>query len=250
MLKIILCDDNENTVNEYANRIRQCGEKNGIDLEIASFYSGESLLFHLAEAPLQADIIYLDILMGKTDGMETARKLRDSGCHAQIIFITSCEDYVYEAFDVDAVHYLLKDQMNPAKFERVFLRAAELAAKKEEELFVCEFDGVKKTVPVSRILYFEIWKRLITVYCDGDQTEKFYGSMEQLENRFANKNFVRVHRSYLVHLPYIAQFLSRSLILKNGAGIPVGVTYMRSLKSAFSEYISRFHIHDSGLVKE
>lgn len=250
MLKIALCDDHRETVQKYAKLLSQCAEKYHLEIEISCFYSGESLLFQFNDGVYHWDIIYLDILMGKTDGMETARQLRDMGCHAQIVFLTSCEEYVYEAFDVEAVQYLLKEDTTAERFEKVFLRAAELATQKEEELFVCEFDGVKQAVPVHEIAYFEIWRRVVTVYYGGGQTAKFYASMDQLERQFAERNFVRAHRSYLVHLPFITQFASQKLILKTGQSIPVGVTYMKSLKKAFSDYMSRFHINDMPFAKD
>lgn len=244
MLKVVLCDDNKEAIRQYTELISKCAEKNHIELELSYFYSGETLLFHFCDAPPQVDIIYLDIIMDKTDGMETARRLRNFGCHAQIVFLTSCDDYVYDAFDVNAVQYLLKDEITESKFEKVFLRAVKLAAQKEEELFVCEFDGIKKAVPVKSILYFEIWKRVVTVHFGDGENVKFYASMEQLEQQFADKDFVRVHRSYLVSLSYIAQLQTRNLVLKTGASVPVGVTYVHQLKEVFSEYILRFHIYD------
>lgn len=250
MLKIVLCDDNSNFIRKCAELISQIAEKNRFNIVISCLDSGESLLFRYADAPEQIDILYLDILMGKTDGMETARKLRDCGCNAQIIFFTSCEDYVYDAFDVNAVQYLLKDDTSFEKFEQVFLRAAEMASVKEEELFTFDFDGETRVIPVNQISYFEIWKRLVTVHYGSSKTAKFYGSMEQMEEKLRGKDFARTHRSYLVHLPYIAMFRHQSLLLKTGEDVPVGGTYMQSLKRAFSNYIARFHIYNAQKKKE
>lgn len=249
MLKVVLCDDNKEAIKKYAELILKCAERNHIELELSYFYSGENLFFHFSDAHYPVDIIYLDIIMDKTDGMETARKLRNFGCDAQIIFLTGCDDYVHDAFDVNAVQYLLKDEITDSKFEKVFLRAVNLAAQKEEELFVCEFNGIKKAVPIKTISYFEIWKRVVTVHFGNCETAKFYASMEQIESQFANRDFIRIHRSYMVHLPYIAQLQTRSLILKTGETIPVGVTYVNHLKKVFSEYILRLHVYDHGFGK-
>lgn len=245
MLRVALCDDNRNTVEQYAQLISQIAEKHRLEITLSCFYSGEELLFHCMDTPDQVDIIYLDILMEKTDGMETARALRDCLCTAQIIFLTSCEDHVYEAFDVDAVQYLLKEDTDAKKFEQVFLRAAALSTKKQEELFKFEFAGKATVIPVSKISYFEIWKRLVTVHYDTDKASKFYGSMEQLEQHFSGGDFVRPHRSYLVQLSYITNLNSRVLELKTGKTIPIGVTYAQPLKRKFSDYISRLHVYRS-----
>lgn len=243
MLKIAICDDSHKTVETYSKLISQCAKTNQLDIELSCFYSGESLLFHLMEAPEEMDIIYLDILMGKTDGMETARRLRENNCNAQIIFLTSCEDYVYDAFDVNAIQYMLKDEITAEKFERIFLRAAQAASHKEEEVFVCKFDTEKYVVPIRQISHFEIWKRIVTVHYGINQIARFYSSMEQLDMQFRQKGFIRVHRSYMVQLSYIYKFERQKLILKTGSVIPIGITYQQDLKRNFSDYISRCHIH-------
>lgn len=245
VLKVALCDDNHNAVERYAQLVSHIAERHGIEIILSCFYSGEELLFHCTDAPDQMDIIYLDILMEKTDGMETARTLRDCRCTAQIVFLTSCEDYVYEAFDVDAVQYLLKEDTNIKKFEQVFLRAAARAAKKQEELFRFDFAGKTTAIPIGQISYFEIWKRLVTVHYDTNKTAKFYGSMEQLERQFSGRDFVRPHRSYLVQLSCITSIHSQELELKTGQMIPLGVTYVQALKRKFSDYITRLHIYPS-----
>lgn len=245
MLKIVLCDDNHHSNKEYAELISKIAEKNQLEIVISCFESGESLLFHYSDTLDQIDILYLDIFMNETNGIETAQKLRDYGCKAQIIFLTSFEDYVYEAFDVNAVQYLLKDNTSFEKFELVFLKAAKLASKRFEKLFTFEFDGETGVIPIDQISYFEIWQRLVTVHYGNGETAKFYDSMEHVEQRLREKGFVRSHRSFLVHLPYIAMFGHQSLLLKTGEVVPVGGTYIQTLKRTFSDYIARFHVYGS-----
>lgn len=244
MLKIALCDDNENAVCQYADWIHGIAEKHPtIQVELSCFNSGEALLSQYCAAPEGVDIIYLDILMGETDGMETARRLRGCGCTAQIIFLTSYEDYVFSAFDVGAIHYLMKEETDPSRFEEVFLRAVGHVIQKEEERFAFEFDGKVSFIPYREIAYFEIYSKRVSVhYGDGAQA-KFYSSMEQLEKQVAGRDFVRSHRSYLVHLPYIASFEPRNVVLKTGACVPIGATYAPIIKEAFGAYMMRFHIY-------
>ncbi|QOV18646.1 response regulator transcription factor [Blautia liquoris] len=250
MLKIILCDDDRDSVRKCAKLISGIAEKNQLEVMISCFESGESLLFHYAETPDQIDILYLDIMMNGMNGMEVAHQMRNYGCKAQIVFLTISEEYVYDAFDVNAVRYLLKGATSYKKFESTFLRAAKLAALSEDRLFTFEFDGETGVIPMRQISYFEIWQRRVTIHYGDEKTAKFYGRMEQLEVKLRGDDFVRSHRSFLVHLPYIAKFCRHNLILKTGELVPVGVTYMDSLKREFAEYITRFHVYDSEDIKD
>lgn len=243
MYTIFLCDDIQETLDEYASLIKTIAEKNQIQVRISSFSSGEQLLFHLSDSPGQADIIYMDIMMHHLNGIETARRLRDSGCQSEIIFLTTSDEYVFEAFDVTPVQYLLKGETTLERFERVFLQAIAKIHKKGSDIFLCESQGVQKVLSVSSISFFEITKRIVTVHYNGMEKFSFYSSMENIENQLSGKGFVRVHRSYIVNLSYIVMFQQNALCLKTGAVVPLGVTYIKQVRQAFSDYISRISLH-------
>ncbi len=242
MISIYVCDDNKQTMNNYCNLIENLAQKHQIAFTLSSFESGEALLFHLSDYPNQADIIYLDILMGAINGIETAKQLRKLGCESQIIFLSTSDDYVFEAFDTAPVQYLIKTTTSKERFEEILLRAIAMVESKRMEIFVCELGGSRKVIPMKDISYFEIWKRLVRVHQKDGESHEYYGTMEQLEQQMKEKNFLRVHRSFMVNLLYIKKFQRSNIILKTGELIPIGVTYTKLVEQAFSEYISRFNI--------
>lgn len=245
MVTIYLCDDNQQIRDKYSIMINRFAYKNRITITLSTFESGEELLFHLYDDPNRADIIFLDILMGELNGIKAAKQLRKLGCNSEIIFITSCEDYVFEAFDISPVQYLLKNSTSEERFEEILERAVSLTMGKKTEMFVCESNNIRKVIPIKDISYFEIWKRLIKVhyYYQGGESFMYYGTMEQLEQQMLDKDFVRVHRSYMVNLQYIGKFQRSNLQLRTGEVIPIGVTYMKLVDQAFSDYISRQKIY-------
>ncbi len=99
-MKIAVCDDEKETRNMFAVKLRKLFP----DAELLLYRSGEELLLSDAEP----DILLLDIQMPGYNGMETARKLRSRNRKTIIIFVTAMADYVFEAFDVGAFHYLMK----------------------------------------------------------------------------------------------------------------------------------------------
>lgn len=248
MLKIFLCDDDLEARAQYAGLIKKAAKKNKVEITISYFKSGEELLFFLADSPNQADIIYLDILMNKLNGLDTAKRLRELGCSSEIIFLTISEDYVFDAYDISPVQYLIKSKITTAKFEEVFNRAITLASKKENDMFLCETgkNNIRKVIPFREISFFEIWKRIIAVHYNGGEVFQFYATMEQIENQLLHRGFVRIHRSYIVNMSYILQFEQNILILKTGEKIPIGATYIKQMKQVFVDYISRTNIHDCG----
>lgn len=237
MITVFLCDDEPNVLEYYENQIKSISETNDINVLTRLFSTAEQLMFEIEDNLDVVDIIYLDILMGDINGMEAARKLRQMGCNAQIMFITSSEEYVFEAFDIAPVQYLLKGNTSLEKFQEVYLKAVTLARSRKEEMF--SFDTGRQTmiIPVADIMYFEIWKRLIKVHCYDGETYEYYGTMEQLQNQLKGKSCIRVHRSFLINMRYISAISKNSVTLKNGDTIPIGITYLRKFEHDFSEYM-------------
>lgn len=237
MVNIILCDDSSRMIERYESIINKCANRNRIIISLSVFTSGESLLFHLSEGLNQADIIYLDILMEKRNGIETGRKIREMGIESEIIFLTTSSDHVFEVFDISPMQYLLKHETDFEKFEKVFLRAVKLLESKITDLFVCESRGLIRVIPLKDISHFEIWRRIIVIHFRETETFEYYGTLEHLETQLQGTDFIRIHRSYLVHMSYIAGFRQNNLELKTGLALPIGRTYKKQTKQNFSQYL-------------
>lgn len=114
MLKIAVCDDEPAYAKQISDRIKRFMP----DCEIESFLSGEDLLLCGA----LFDIYFLDIQMERMNGIETARKLREQDDESIIVFFTAAKEYVFDAFDVAALQYLVKP-VDDAKLQETLVRA-------------------------------------------------------------------------------------------------------------------------------
>lgn len=123
-MKIAICDDEPEIRNDIERKIRLLYP----ETEILLYEDGKALLD--AEAPF--DIVFLDIRMEGMNGMEAARALRAAGSDAVIIFVTALEEYVYEAFDVGAFHYLVKP-LDRGKFYEVLSKAVTQCQNRRRE---------------------------------------------------------------------------------------------------------------------
>lgn len=240
MTKIYFCDDNEAILDKFKKLLTQIADQYHITVNIRTFTSGEQLLFHMEDADNEVDIVYLDILMGGLNGLETAKKLRDRGCNAEIIFLTSNPEYVFDSFDISPTHYILKDSITDDRFREIFFKAAALAESKSSSFFSCVNGTVQKQIAISQISYFEVQNRIVTVHFKGG-TFDFYAHMEDLEKMPELNGFLRVHRSFFVHLNYIDQLSKNNLLLITGETIPLGVTYVKNVKSSLARYLNLFH---------
>lgn len=210
-MTIAVCDDDDKIRKHLVGMIRSFTDKCENPVQILEFSGGEELL--VSEG--KPDIVIMDIGMGGMNGMEAAARLRQVS-DAILIFVTALKDYVFDAFDVGAFHYLLKP-VDENKFFEVLERAlGEIEVrngKKRAGFTVKTLEGFR-TVKSNDIYYAENIARKIVLHTkEGDIS--YYEKMEHLEKQLGS-GFFRCHRGYLVSLDKVKQYDSRQIELING----------------------------------
>lgn len=226
MLQIAVCDDNKRTRDYLENLIK----KQNAACSVSQFGSAIKLL----EDAKNYDILLLDIGLQDMTGIEAAKQIRQ-GSDAVIMFITALKEYVFEAFDVGAFHYLLKP-IDEAKFQEVFARAVKEAACADtrEPLLVKTSGGYRK-VPIGEIYYAENRGRKIVLHTGSGEIE-YYGKMADLEKRLSG-DFYRCHRGYLVHLQEIVGYDAAEIKLRNGETVFLAKQKYHEFVNAYLQYI-------------
>lgn len=221
-LNIAICDD-EKAIREQINELIG-KEKPGVCPEF--YETGDSLL----AAGKQFDIVFLDIQMDGTDGIETAKKLRERDEDTILIFITAIREYVFKAFDVAAFHYLLKP-IEEDKFHEVFGRAKreleKRKSKRRETIFI-KTRNRSFTLEKDSILYIESRAKKVEIHTTGEIIEA-YAAMNEMEAQLG-ESFYRCHRGYLVNMAYVAEYDSESVTLNNGE-------YVYLAKEKYGEFV-------------
>ena len=224
-MQIAVCDDEKDARDLYAEKVKQlCPQA-----DLVQYASGEEVL--MADRP--PDILLLDIQMPGSNGMETAQRLRSRGMDTIIIFVSALEDYVFQAFDVGAFHYLVKPFDN-RKFAQVLARAvrqyeddrqrnANQDRKKDTPNLVITSGGKHITIQMEDIVYAEVYNRKMILHTMDSDIE-YYGKMKELEKK-VGEDFYRPHRAYLVNMNYIRKYDARTIYLKKGQALTAKQNY-------------------------
>jgi DNA-binding LytR/AlgR family response regulator len=230
MYQIALCED-EKVFSEAGEKMtREIMEKMNVEYRITVFESSEDFLEAFSEEKKRYDLILLDIIgMGKTSGMELARTIRKSDSEAVIIFITSSREHVYEGYDVNALHYLLKP-VDAAVLERLIRGAYE--DKFQENFFVFKSGAQNQRIPVKDIIALETVDRKVEITLP-DRTLHYSGKLAELLDELPKDCFVRCHQAFAVNLGNIREITRFDAVAVNGKRIPISRPYLKDVQTAF-----------------
>lgn len=198
MIRIAAVDDEIHTLKRFQRMIQ-----NYDDVELCGlFESGEQLLSYLKEHPL--DAVFLDIEMPEMNGLVLAQQILDLDINIEIVFITAFNQYAVEAFEVQAVDYIMK----PLKKERLektlnrLLKTKVTVAKPSKPFIQCIGDFevfvngeamVWKNTKAKEILAFLIHKNGVSVNWEkiADAVWSEYDFMRAQTNFHANNYLLR-----------------------------------------------------------
>jgi DNA-binding LytR/AlgR family response regulator len=228
MIKAIAIDDEPLALKVIENF---CEKVDFISLE-KTFNKPSEALKYADNFPI--DLLFLDINMPSINGIEFYKQLKQS---TMVIFTTAYSEYAVEGFNLNAVDYILK----PFTFDR-FLLAVNKANEffnyqnqKENSsqfLFVrADYSLVK--INIANILYIEGLDDYLKIHIENQKTIITRITMKSILEKLPPKEFVRIHRSFIVPLKRIESVRNKVISLAN-IEIPVGASYEENFFKLFT----------------
>lgn len=235
-ITITICDDDKALQIILQKQIASFFADKNLACRIFCCDSGEEVLAHA-----ESDLLFLDIQMPGKNGMEIARKLRGQGRKTILIFVTAMSEYVYEAFDVNAFHYLVKpfpeEKLREVLDKALLQKQSEKkdADSDEAQAILVKRSGLSTRVLLSDIIYAEVFNRKVVLHTLNDDIE-YYGKLSDLEKQ-TGADFYRTHRAYLVNLKYVEKYNAATVWLEKGT-IPLSKNQFSGFVKQYMQYIS------------
>ena len=250
-IKIAICDDDKDMQEILRRKIEESCADTDTNYSVVCCDSGEEVL-RQEPAP---DILFLDIHMPEKSGMEIARELYSRHSSTILIFVTALSEYVYDAFDVGAFHYLVKP-FSDEKFREVLNRALrqhwerqktnhsasghageqETGQAQSPECILIKKGGVSMKIALDDIVYAEVFNRKIMLHTIHGDIE-YYGKLTEL-SEMAGENFYRTHRAYLVNLRYVEKYTATTIWLERGTAL-ISKKQFAGFVRRYMQYINR-----------
>lgn len=232
MINICLCDDDNFFLEECSKILYELADKNKILLRIENFNSGEELLFFIEEDINKFDIIIMDMLMKKINGIETIKTLRDYGYNGLVIFLTDSKEHAIESYEVEPLTYLLKEKLYSEVFEKNFLKAIGKVEKEKSKRIVISVRQKNIVINLNEIVYIESMRKKLIIH-KKDSCEEVYYTLEGVLEKIKEYGFIRCHKSYIVNSRFILSYNKVECQLVNGGVLPIGRKYSDTFSNEY-----------------
>ena len=210
-----------------------CGKTDFINL-LKTFTHPTEALKYLRKYPV--DLLFVDIQMPSMNGISLVKAIQQN---TMIIFTTAFSEYAVVSYELNAIDYLLK----PINFKRFslavnkandyynYLNKQNLSENKY--IFIrADYSLVK--IPVADILYIEGLADYLKIFIKDRQTVVARMTMNDMVQKLPEKDFIRVHRSFILPFKRIESVRSNSITLQE-TEIPIGKTYIKDFNSRYRQ---------------
>ena len=229
MINCIIVDDEQPAIDILVHYVSQTPHLNLVGTTTNPI---EALQMVTAQ---QAGLVFLDIQMPELSGIDFIKALNGK---AKVILTTAYSEFALESYELDVVDYLLKPIRLPRFLSAVQKAVNELRDKdpeaekgaEDDYIFVkTESKGKLLKINLADIDYIEGMKNYVAIYRGGQKT-LVYTSMKEIEERLPSKQFIRVHKSFIIAIPRITGIEGNLVRLQGvAAGIMIGENYKADL---------------------
>lgn len=189
------------------------------------------------------DLIISDINIQDVNGMQFIKSLDNLPL---VIFSTAYEEYAVESFRIDAIDYLLKpygynEFLKAATKARQYIEWREAAdqvgsnSSADDNFIFVRADNQSVKVMFDSILYVEAMSEYIKIHFKEGKPVMTYMSVKLMSESLPAKNFMRIHRSYIIALDSIAMVRRGEVELTDGTVLPISASYKDDLQKFIND---------------
>ncbi|MDA1184185.1 MAG: LytTR family DNA-binding domain-containing protein [Acidobacteria bacterium] len=255
-LRVLVVDDERLARDELCYQLEQCA-----DIEVVA-QAGNGLDALAAVDSCQPELVFLDIQMPGLTGFEVARRLLDrEPSRLALVFVTAFDQHAIEAFEINAVDYLLKP-VDATRLEQALARARRrLAEEPAAQPVTDQLERIVKLiagrqirrdqvavragdrfllVQADEIIYASLVDESITIVTAQITGTANYRTLDEVQARLDPDVFWRVHRSHLVNINKIKEIVpwfSRNYILRMKDAKATEIPVSRSQTKRLREYL-------------
>lgn len=233
-MKICICDEDSFFIREIRNRLLPFSTAEE-GFQVSDFSSAQELIEYYRNGG-SFDILFIDIEMNGINGIEAAEIIRALSPRTIIIFVSSLTDCIFDAFRIEALHFLVKP-VRDREFEEVFDRALNKYRTVNASI-ILKWESTRNKIQIDKISFVEGYRRHLTVHT-ADGVYEAVGKISEMQDILSPHGFVRVHQGFIVNMNYIKSFKTDEVELTDGTRVPVSVRKRQDALKIYDNFIEK-----------
>ena len=181
-------------------------------------------------------VVFLDIYMNGSNGINTAKELRRSDTDCLLIFTTTSTDHALEGFQVRALHYLVKPTVKMI-FPHWPMKSISRIPDSGKYIDV-KVNGSNIQIPFRKIIYAEHFSHMIHIHTAGERelvTRQSFDSF--ITSLKMDSRFYRCNRGVVINLEHAVDFDGTGFRLDSGNNVPVSRKLLKNARQTFMEFL-------------
>ena len=231
---IAIVEDQETDLQNTQKCLDRFAEEKGVAFRVSTFSSAERFLDNYRPV---YDIVFMDIMLPGTNGMEAAKRLRKCDTKVALLFLTNMSDFAIKGYEVDAVGYVMKPitYYSLAMYLGNTLRKIDNASG-DVSIMVRTQEGIR-VLSGRDIYYIDVYDHDLMFHTvEGKLTS--YGTLNEREKELAGYGFARCSSWSLVNLKYVEAIYKDEIVVA-GEHVRVSRNKKKAFLEAFSEFLGR-----------
>lgn len=208
--------------------------------ELREYAGGVDLLRHFEPGRFHA--VFLDICMDQLNGIETARQLRSMDTQALLIFVTTSQEYAFDAFPLHPFDYLVKP-VNPDKLHGLLREMMRVLDSDAHKTLTVRTGRSDLQLPLALLTAAVAQGHTVELHLADRQTLQCTMAFHELEEKLRGESrFITCNRGILINMDQVSALRGDDFVMKDGARYPLRVRGRAAVINAFTQYqFSKMH---------
>ena len=231
-----VCDDDAEFVRSMSRLCAETLEKLKVKFVLKTFNCEEEVLRYIAQGG-KTDLLFLDIRLGRKNGIDLAKMLRERGEQTSVVLMTVDSSFLLAGYSVQPIYFLMKP-IDAAELEKAV--KTDLKRRIWTKNIFIKCDRKQIPVPIESILYIEVIDHLTTVHTrTNDYVSRT--TFTELVDELPRSCFARCHNSFAVNLARVSHFSrAQGVVLDCRVTLPIGRKYFDNLRQSFIEFMNTY----------
>lgn len=230
-MKILLCEDNPADLEKAREQIEAAAETYPEESMLEICQTAEACRAYLkSEVP---DLVFMDIFMAETSGVDLAREIRSLSTDAKIVFLTSSNEFAAESYEVGAMDYILKPPTQ-SQVKKVFENY--MKTRKSQRRYILVKRGRDEVrIEEAGILYVRTIGNETSIHTKTGVVRAYY-PLREIEKQLDAGRFLKVRKGLITSMDYIEAMEGDYCVLKNGEEYAISRKNKAESRKKFYDY--------------